>query len=95
MKQQEWFTFVYSPMKFSQADGHVTLFKQTTVSQSDSLSFIRVLKSLGNQHVRRSCKDASQYGLLGRPNSLRPNGSRPCTNSDLILLFIQDILGAD
>ena len=82
-------------MKFSQADSQVRLFKWTNVSQSDSLTFIRLLKSLGNQHVRCSCKDASQYGLLGRHNIFRPIGWRPCTNPGLILLFIPDILGAD
>ena len=60
-----------------------------------TVSFVRVLKSPGTEHVQCSCKDPSQYRLFGRPNSLCPIGSRPCTNSGLILLFIPDILGAD
>jgi hypothetical protein len=63
-------------MKFSQADSQVRLFKRNNFPQSDSLSFIRFLKSLGTQHVRCSCKDARQYVLLGRSNGLFPIGSR-------------------
>jgi hypothetical protein len=70
-------------VKLSQADSQVRFFRRTNVSLADSLFFFRVLKSLGTQHVWCSCKDAIQYGLLGRPKSLSPFGSRPCTNSGL------------